>query len=40
MSGQAGAAVIIAVGALTVGLLYRRIHSIGTITVSLWRGRC
>jgi len=38
MSSQAGAAVIIGVGALTVGLLYRQIHSVGTITVSLWAG--
>jgi amino acid transporter len=29
---------IVAVGALNVALLYRRIHSIATITVSLWTG--
>src|SRR5512138_3544800 len=38
MSPGAGAAVIIGVGLLAIALLYRRIHSIGKITVSLWIG--
>jgi amino acid transporter len=38
MSPGAGAAVIIGVGLLAILLLYRRIHSIGKITVSLWIG--
>ena len=33
-----GIALIVAVGVVNVVLLYRRIHSIATITVSLWIG--
>ena len=33
-----GIALIVAVGAVNIALLYRRIHSIATITVSLWIG--
>jgi amino acid transporter len=37
--GRAGSlALVAAVGAVNVALLYRRIHSIATITVSLWVG--
>lgn len=38
MSAGVGAAVMIGVGVLAVALLYRRITSIGKITVSLWIG--
>jgi amino acid transporter len=38
MSQGAGAAVMVAVGLLAIALLYRRITSIGKITVSLWIG--
>jgi amino acid transporter len=38
MSPGAGAAVMIGIGVLAVALLYRRINSIGKITVSLWLG--
>ena len=38
MTDAAGAAIIIGVGILCIALLYRRIQSIGMITVSLWAG--
>jgi amino acid transporter len=38
LSKSAGAAVVVGVGLLAVALLYRRITSIGWITVSLWAG--
>ena len=38
MSGAQGAAILIGVGVLCIGLLYRRIQSIGMITVALWAG--
>jgi amino acid transporter len=38
MTPAAGAAVIVGVGLLAIALLYRRITSIGKITVSLWIG--
>lgn len=38
MTPLAGALLIVAVGALNIALLYRRITSIGKITVALWTG--
>jgi amino acid transporter len=38
MSKEAGVAVIVGVGLLAIALLYRRITSIGKITVGLWIG--
>src|SRR2546426_495581 len=38
MTPAGSAAIIVGVGILCIALLYRRIHSIGIITVSLWAG--